>query len=91
MLPERIKWMKLWNQRKVHVWRKLPNGPVISYRSGWRGGWGGVGWGKEGVLSEGLYIYSYCHKNIAEPYGVSGKFYRNTSKILQTLLPPEHK
>lgn len=46
MLPERIKWMKLWNQRKVHVWRKLPNGPVISYRSGWRGG--GVGWGKDG-------------------------------------------
>ena len=52
---------------------------------------GGVGWGKEGVLRKGLYIYSYCHKNIAEPYGVSGKFYRNTSKILQTLLPPEHK
>lgn len=46
VLPERIKWMKLWNQRKVHVWRKLPNRPVISYRSGWRRG--GVGWGKEG-------------------------------------------
>ena len=41
LLPERIKWMKLWNQRKVQVWRKLPNGPVISYRSGWRGGWVG--------------------------------------------------
>ena len=57
VLPERIKWMKLWNQRKVHVWRKLPNGPVISYCSGWRGG--GVGWGGVRRGFEGGIVYIF--------------------------------
>ena len=46
MLPEKDKMDETMEPKKGAGLEKLPNGPVISYRSGWRGG--GVGWGKEG-------------------------------------------